>query len=309
MINYKYLLAFTTVIKKKSFTGAAKELYMTQPAISWQIKNLENEIGLILIERKERGTKLTEAGKRFYMYAEKIIKAQEQLIEEMKQLKCMGKGRLLIGASTVPGEYILPVYINRFKEEYPSADVFILTGSSESICEQLLHEDIHIGVIGAKLEDTRIEFKSFKKDKVILIANNDHPLTKLREVTLEDIVKYPIVIREHGSGVRKIVEDTLDKYNYKLRHFSYCIELSGSRSGITAVKNSNSIAWVSNIVARDSIALNEVKEILVKDVNLNREIYLIRHKIKILSPLSEAFFNFILKQMDKKQMDKNGKIK
>ena len=131
MINYKHLLAFVTVVRKKSFTVAAKELYMTQPAISWQIKNLENEIDLVLIERKERGTKLTEAGKQFYVYAEKIIKAHEQLIEEMKQLKCMEKGKLIVGASTVPGEYILPAYMSSFKEAFPATDVLVSTGSSE----------------------------------------------------------------------------------------------------------------------------------------------------------------------------------
>ena len=298
MINYKHLLAFVTVVRKKSFTGAAKELYMTQPAISWQIKNLENEIDLVLIERKERGTKLTEAGKQFYMYAEKIIKAHEQLIEEMKQLKCMEKGRLLVGASTVPGEYILPAYMSRFKEAYPSADVFVSTGPSENIGEQLLNEDIHIGVVGAKLEDSRIESTAFKKDKVILVASTRHPLSKLEEVTLEDVIKYPLVLRERGSGVRRTVEETLDKHDYKLHHFPYYTELSGSRAGITAVKNSNAVDWVSSIVARDSIALNEIKEIPIKGIKLNRQIYLIHHKIKTLSPLSETFLNFMLKQKD-----------
>lgn len=212
MINYKHLLAFVTVVRKKSFTVAAKELYMTQPAISWQIKNLENEIDLVLIERKERGTKLTEAGKQFYIYAEKIIKAHEQLLEEMKQLKCMEKGKLIVGASTVPGEYILPAYMSSFKDTYPTTEVEIVTGSSESIVEDLINEDIHIGVVGMKINDSRITSKAFKKDKVVLIVRKNHPLTLLEKVHAKDLLKYPLVVRE-----RALVPEGFLRSNWRKR--------------------------------------------------------------------------------------------
>lgn len=298
MINYKHLLAFVTVIRKKSFTVAAKELYMTQPAISWQIKNLENEIDLVLIERKERGTKLTEAGKQFYVYAEKIIKAHEQLLEEMKQLKCMEKGRLIVGASTVPGEYILPAYMSSFKEAYPATDVLVTRGSSEEIVEDLLTEDIHIGVVGMKIEDSRIESRSFKKDQMVLIARKGHPLAEAGEVSAAELTGYPLVIRESGSGSRRLLVEQLEKKGIKLKDFAYLTELSGSRSAVTAVRNSNSIAFVSSLVAGDSLALGDLVQVKVKDLDLNREIYLIHNKLKTLSPLSETFLKFMLRQKD-----------
>lgn len=298
MINYKHLMAFVTVVRKKSFTIAAKELYMTQPAISWQIKNLENEIDLILIERKERGTKLTEAGKQFYIYAEKIIKAHEQLIEEMKQLKCMEKGKLLVGASTVPGEYILPAYMSSFKEAYPATEVVVSTGSSEDIVEHLIAEDIQIGVVGMKMDDSRIDSKPFKKDKIVLIVQKDHPLTAMEKVSLKDLLVYPVIVRERGSGSRKMLEDALEKKNLRLKNFAYATELAGTRASITAVKNSRSLAFVSNLVARDSIALGDVVEIPVSDLELTRQIFLIWNKLKTLSPLSETFLNFMMKQKD-----------
>ena len=299
MINYKHLLAFVTVVRKKSFTVAAKELYMTQPAISWQIKNLENEIDLVLIERKERGTKLTEAGKQFYIYAEKIIKAHEQLLEEMKQLKCMEKGKLIVGASTVPGEYILPAYMSSFKDTYPTTEVEIVTGSSESIVEDLINEDIHIGVVGMKINDSRITSKAFKKDKVVLIVRKNHPLTLLEKVHAKDLLKYPLVVREKGSGSRRLLEEQLEKKGLRLKSFPYFNELSGSRAGITAVKNSDSLAFVSSLVAEDSVSLGDVVNIEMDDFNMNRNIYLIYNNLKTLSPLSETFVNFILKKRDK----------
>lgn len=298
MINYKHLLAFVTVVRKKSFTLAAKELYMTQPAISWQIKNLENEIDLVLIERKERGTKLTDAGKQFYLYAEKIIKAHEQLIEEMKQLKCMEKGKLIVGASTVPGEYILPVYMSNFKENYPSTEVMVTTASSEKIVDELIAEDIHIGVVGMKIEDSRIESKAFKKDRIIMIVKKDHPLTLASKVVAKDLIAYPLILRERGSGSRKMLEDALEKRGIRIKHFEYATELSGSRASITGVKNSNSLAFVSSLVAQDSLSLGDVVEVEVSDLIINRQIYLIYNKLKTLSPLSETFLNFMLKQKD-----------
>lgn len=298
MINYKHLLAFVTVVRKKSFTVAAKELYMTQPAISWQIKNLENEIDLILIERKERGTKLTEAGKQFFTYAEKIVKAHEQLMEEMKQLKCMEKGKLIVGASTVPGEYILPSYMSSFKDAYPTTEVEILTGSSEHIVEDLLNEDIHIGVVGMKVNDSRINSITFKKDEVILVVRKNHPLTSLSKVTPKDIIKYPLVIREKGSGSRKLLEDQLEKNGFRLKNFPYYNELSGSRSGITAIKNSDALAFASSLVAADSIKLGDVVKVKVDNLDMKRDIYLIHNNLKTLSPLSETFFNFMKNKKD-----------
>ncbi len=298
MINYKHLIAFVTVVRKKSFTVAAKELFMTQPAISWQIKNLENEIDLQLIERKERGTKLTEAGKQFYVYAEKIIKAHEQLIEEMKQLKCMEKGKLIVGASTVPGEYILPAYMSSFKDAYPSTDVVVSTHSSESIIDNLISEDIHIGVVGMKIIDSRIESKPFKKDKVIMIVKNGHPLLKLKTVSIKDVLPYPIIVREKGSGSRRTLEDKMESKGLRLKNFAYFTELSGNRSAITGVKNSNSVAFVSSLVAGDSIDLGYIRAIEIEDFDLSRNIYLIHNKLKTLSPLSETFINFMLKQKD-----------
>lgn len=298
MINYKHLLAFVTVVRKKSFTIAAKELFMTQPAISWQIKNLEGEIDLQLIERKERGTKLTEAGKQFYVYAEKIIKAHEQLIEEMKQLKCMEKGKLIVGASTVPGEYILPAYMSSFKDAYPATDVMVTTTSSDDVVENLISEDIHIGVVGMKVDDSRIESRPFKKDKVIMIVKDGHPLLKLDKVCIKDVLAYPIVVREKGSASRRVLEDKMETKGLKLKNFAYFTELSGNRSAITAVKNSNSVAFVSSLVAGDSLALGCVKAVEVDDFDLSRNIYLIHNKLKTLSPLSETFLNFMLKQKD-----------
>lgn len=298
MINYKHLLAFVTVVRKKSFTLAAKELYMTQPAVSWQIKNLENEIDLILIERKERGTKLTDAGKQFYMYAEKIIKAHEQLIEEMKQLKCMEKGKLMVGASTVPGEYILPAYMSSFKENFPATEVSVVTGSSEEILESLMAEDIHLGVVGMKIEDSRIESRPFKKDKMVLIARNGHPLADGEKKSLKNLLDYPLIVRERGSGSRKILEEALEKKGMRLKNFQVLTELSGSRAAVTGVKHSNALAYVSSLVARDSIALEDVSEVVVPELAVNRQIFLIYNKLKTLSPLSETFLTFMLKQKD-----------
>lgn len=298
MINYKYLLAFVTVVRKKSFTVAARELYITQPAISWQIKNLEGEIDLVLIERKERGIKLTEAGRHFYVYAEKIVKANEQLLEEMKQLRCMEKGKLIIGASTVPGEYILPVYMGSFKDAYPATDVEIITGSSNIIVEDLINEDIHIGVVGMKINDSRITSVSFKNDTIILIVRKNHPLTRIPKVLLKDILKYPLVVREKGSGSRKLLEDQLENKGLMLKHFPYYNELSGSRSGVTAVRNSDCLAFVSSLVAEDSLKLGEVEKIKLEDFNMNRDIYLTYNNLKTLSPLSETFLKFMVNKKD-----------
>ena len=295
MVNYKHLLAFVTVVRKKSFTVAAKELFLTQPAISWQIKNLENEVDLVLIERKERGTKLTEAGKQFYLYAEKIIKAYEQLMEEMKQLKCMEKGRLLVGASTVPGEYILPKYMGLFKETYPSTDVIVSTGPSEIMGEKLLNGDIHMGVIGAKLEDSRIESKLFLQDEIVMVCRTGHPLADKKKVTLDNVIEYPLIVRERESGVRHTLEDSLSERGYRLRHFPYYTELSGSHSGITGVQNSDAVSFVSNIVAKENLANGTINVVDIADFKMPRNIYIIYNQLKTLSPLSETFLEFMMR--------------
>lgn len=296
MINYKNLVAFVTVVRKKSFTVAAKELFLTQPAISWQIKNLEDEIELVLIERKERGTKLTEAGKQFFFYAEKVIKAQEQLVEEMKQFKCMEKGRLLAGASTVPGEYIIPQYISLFKETYPASDIGVVIGSSESIVEKLLNDEIHVGVVGIAAEDSRIESKLLLRDQIVLACRKGHPLTKKSGVKLKDLIEYPLILREQGSGSRKALEDTLEEKEIRNKDFTYYTELSGSYSGIVAIKNSDAITFISSIVAKEHLKSKEIEIIPIEDLQMDRNFYVIYQKSKTLSPLSETFLKFMLKR-------------
>lgn len=219
-------------------------------------------------------------------------------MEEMKQLKCMEKGKLIVGASTVPGEYILPSYMSSFKDAYPTTEVEILTGSSEHIVEDLLNEDIHIGVVGMKVNDSRINSITFKKDEVILVVRKNHPLTSLSKVTPKDIIKYPLVIREKGSGSRKLLEDQLEKNGFRLKNFPYYNELSGSRSGITAIKNSDALAFASSLVAADSIKLGDVVKVKVDNLDMKRDIYLIHNNLKTLSPLSETFFNFMKNKKD-----------
>jgi len=293
LLNFRQLLTFVTVAELGSFTKAAKKLYMTQPAISWQIKSLENELGLTLLERGDRQVTLTEAGRLFYTDAKRLTNLYEKLMYTIEEYKGLGKGTLKIGASTIPGEYLLPHYIGRFKELFPEISITLSIGDTRDVVEKLLMDSIHLGVTGARPAEEKLIFRPLLEDELILIAGVQHPWAQAGEISLADLGQAKFVFREEGSGTRMVIEEELAARGIPVERLPVEMELGSTRAVITAVAANLGVSFVSRLAVADALSLGQVREIKVQGLDLRRHIYLALHAQRTLSPLANAFLEFL----------------
>jgi DNA-binding transcriptional LysR family regulator len=287
MHSFKQLQCFVAIVEEGGFTPAAQKLYMTQPAISWQIKTLEGGLGLKLIERSERKLVLTEAGQLFYESVQTILNQYEKMDSEMEQFKNMEKGSLRIGASTIPGEYLLAADLARFTKTFPQVELQMCIGDSRSIVKLLLQENISVGVVGLKPEEEQIQIKPFITDEIVCIAPPNHPLCQKEQVILEDVLQERILMREFGSGTRNQLQEEIKKQ--KNSSCKVLMELGSTRAIISVVEAGLGLSWVSKMAVRDEA----VKILDIEDFSIKRDLYVIWLKNRTLSPLGQTFIKML----------------
>lgn len=300
-MNLEYLATFIKVIEKKSFSKAAEELNLTQPAVSFQVQALERECKETLLDRSSTKLRLTQAGKVVYRYAQHLTKEERKMLEELADLKGIVKGELMLGASTIPGEYILPSLLSQFKKKYPLAQLHLEIGDSLSIAKQISQHQLDIGFIGSKFPKLNVVTEKFAADELYLTIPSTHPLSHQKKVTIKDTFKYPWVLREPGSGTRKTFLQELEKKGYSIADLNVVMELGSTQAVITAVASGLGISTVSEWALQPHLANQTIKALSIADLKLKRDFFLAYHPKTPLSRIQEAFINFVRK--------KKGKIK
>lgn len=195
MFSLRQLKAFVLVAENRSFTKAAKLLYMTQPAISAQIKALEERLEVQLLERNDKNITLTEAGQIFYEEAYKIIALHEGFVEVINELKGVRRGRVSMAASTIPGEYVLPMLIGEFGRLYPGLDLSLKIVDTGTVADLLLNRSVDIGMIGAQVKDEAIYHTEFMQDELIII-NGPAEEDRVLEYCPDELFAADFILRE-----------------------------------------------------------------------------------------------------------------
>lgn len=296
MINLRQLKAFVAVAEQGSFTKAAKILYMTQPAVSAQIKALEERLEIQLLERHDKIITLTEAGELLLTEAGKMLTLYDEFLDAINELKGVRRGRLIIGASTIPGEYLLPQVIGGFKKQYPEVEVVLKISDTGRVVEQLTNRSINLGIIGASVKADNLNLSPVLKDELILIAAVNHPLAKKKNVQAADILKNAFILREPGSGTRMVIDRMLSQNGMGLQDLQVEMELGSTRAVITAVEAGLGISVVSRLAANESLLLKRIKEINAPGWNIERSLFLVRNDTMYMSHATQAFINFLVEQ-------------
>ncbi len=293
MFNLRQLRSFIFVAQHKSFTKAAKMLYMTQPAISAQIKSLEERLDVQLMERNDKHVVLTEAGFIFLAEAEKMLAAHERIVESIGDLKGLRRGHLKVAASTIPGEYLLPKFIGHFKEKYEKIGVELSINDTEQVVEALRDRIADVGVTGAKIKCDVVRYENLIKDELIIIAANNSAIARMENLKPEDLVLAKFILREPGSGTRKVMLDRLKGIQIDFDDLDVVMELGSTRAVITAVEAGLGISMVSRWAAQQSLQLQTVKEIQVPGWNHSRQLYIAWNANKYMNKVAETFINEI----------------
>ncbi len=290
MFNYKQLLAFATIVEEGSFSKAAKKLFITQPAISAQIKSMEKELEVTLIERGERGVILTKAGEMLYANSRVILNQYKVLEDALTQYKSTTMGSLRIGASTIPGEYLIPKYIQKYKKKNPKIRIFVDICDSKCVLDKVMNGEVAIGIIGFQPKESDIHALPFVKDALKLICAPN--LTFDDQTPLSQLLKAPHIFREMGSGTRAAIEKHFLKSGIQIeRDLDYTV-LGSTKATLTAVEQGLGLAWLSEHALEDALKLGKIK-CLNTAFDIPRHFYLITQKNRTLSPLEDQFLKHL----------------
>ncbi|MEW6189858.1 MAG: selenium metabolism-associated LysR family transcriptional regulator [Actinomycetota bacterium] len=294
-MNISYFKTFLAVVEKKSFSEAAKVLNLSQPAISFQIQAIEKTYGEVLLDRTGPKVRLTEAGEIFQRFAREILRANESLEQSIDELKGGLRGRLKLGASTIPGEYVVPKILGGFKEKFPNVELTLQIEDSEQIVEKLVNAEIDIGFIGAYIPKENFKLTKLATDELILILPANHPLCTKESMSVKEILREPFIVREVGSGTRKSFEKVLEKLDLSLDDFNVVIELGSTQAVLSAVEGGLGISVISRWAAEKALRLGTIKTITLKDIDLHRDLYLVYDQRRLFTRIQKEFVKHILR--------------
>ncbi|MFN3984266.1 MAG: LysR substrate-binding domain-containing protein [Rhodocyclaceae bacterium] len=219
------LQVFSAVAKHGSFTRAAEHLFMTQPAVTFQIKQLEEHFNTRLLERGHGKVTLTPAGEIVLAYAERILNMSDELESRVAELTDELSGVLSIGTSTTIAAYWMPRLLERFKRKYPRVIPRVVVGNSELTEDRVAARDLDIGLIEIVSDQSGIERRSAARDELLVICSPGHPLTRKRELAAEDLLEYPFITRDSGNAIRDLAEEFFTAAGVPTEALQICAEL------------------------------------------------------------------------------------
>ncbi|WLR55665.1 selenium metabolism-associated LysR family transcriptional regulator [Mesobacillus subterraneus] len=258
-MNLKKLETFIMVVEKNSFSEAAAALKSSQPSVSLKIKSLEDELGFELLDRGAAGIKPTSAGMLVYTAAKDIAKRWRMLEGELGEFQGTLTGTLAIGASTIPGTYLLPGWVKKFRSLFPKVDVKIEIGDSKKIIEKLQNHQIDAAIIGMKVESRLLKSTSVAVDSLVLVTPEDHPLIHTASANFSQLQQYDFVLREEGSGTRKMMERYLAEKGLSLEDLKIAVSIGSTEAVIAAVEAGLGISFISRLAAMPAEKAGRIK--------------------------------------------------
>ena len=292
-MDLRQLEIFAKVAELGSFSRAAEALLLTQPTVSEHIRSLEDELGIRLLDRLGRGAAVTRGGALLLSYAQRILALARETRQAMESFQGRMSGDLLVGASTIPGEYILPAVIGRFKEKYPDIAITLLIGGSGAVIEWVAEGRAEIGVVGARPSNRSIEYRELFPDDIVLIVGAAHPWHGRKQVTIEELRAEPLLLRERGSGTRAAVESALEAAGVDVTGCRVVGEMGSTQAIKQAVKAGVGLSLLSRRAVDEECRVGSLSCLRVKGLKIDRAFYLATHRERSRSPLAEAFRAFV----------------
>jgi DNA-binding transcriptional LysR family regulator len=293
-MNLKKLEAFVSVLEKKSFSEAAVTLKSSQPAISLKIKSLEEELGFELLDRSHSGIQPTAAGVLVYQAATEIFHRWGRLEDDLHGLHDTLTGNLTIGASTIPGTYLVPTWIKKFRKLYPKVTITVEISDSKDILNKLQNQQVDIGIIGMQQHSSKIKFKPIASDSIVLITPYDFPYAETTELNYSLLRDLDLVLREEGSGTRKVMEEYLKLSGYKLTDFRPSISIGNTEGVIAAVEAGLGFSFVSKLAAAPAAKAKRIN-MIEPTIPYERTFHLTNLLEKVDRPIIKEFNDFLIK--------------
>ncbi|MEP6627929.1 MAG: LysR family transcriptional regulator [Ginsengibacter sp.] len=270
------LQVFQTVAKRLNFTKAAAELYITQPAVSKHIQELEHQFKVKLFDRNGSRIKLTNAGEILLQHTEQLFAIYRNLEFEMNNLTLQHSGRLRIGASTTVAQYVLPPVLAAFHKKFSEVHISLVTNNTEQTEHALNNNEIDLGIIEGRSKNTSIKYTEFIKDEIVLVTADKNPLVKKEVIQPKDLKNIPLLLREAGSGTLEVIAHDLKKAGINMRDLNVEMELSSTESIKSYLAHSHAMSFLSIHSILSELRKNEFRIIDIKGLNIERYFYFIQ---------------------------------
>lgn len=262
---------FLEVAENLSFSKAASELFISQPAVTKHIKELESNLNTTLFERKGNKVYLTKAGKTTYDYLKKIAQQYEELEFELGRMNDTFKGTLRIGASSTISQYLIPKVIAAFHKRYPKIELFLFNGNSFEMEQKLLGNEIEVALVENDSSQLNIKYADFLDDEIVAVTSSNSVYSKLKFISLTDFQQIPIVLREKGSGTLEVIQKQLLKNKIKFDDLNILIHLGSTEAIKNFLSDFDGIALVSEKSIEKELLLKQITKISIKGFNFNRK--------------------------------------
>ncbi len=295
-MDFRQLETFVEVAKLKSFSKAAERLFITQPTVTNHIQNLEKELGTLLINRFGKKITLTDAGNLLYKYAINILNSCEMAKFDLASYQGKIQGHLHIYSSSVPRKYLLPTIIKNFLTTYPDVSFTVGDKDSKKVVKGILDGETDFGILGARFSSSNLKYIDLMEDKLVLITPNSpkFPDDNFSFIDKDVLFKEKIIFREEGSGTRALVENVFEKNKFPINKLNIAAYVEDTEAIKELVSLGIGISFLSEKAVQSDLMLGKYKVFYVKDMDFIRKFYFAFHKSRQLSPLSEAFKNYVL---------------
>jgi DNA-binding transcriptional LysR family regulator len=295
--DLRHLQSFCRVADLRNFSKAAEDLFLTQPTVSGHILALEKSLGVRLFDRTGREARLTKAGQILYPFASKVFGLRRDALNALSEFSQGIRGELCLGASTIPGEYILPKLLGEFKREHPHFVIGLKIADTQQIVQEVLKGDVEFGLIGAKIKHASLQYELFAKDKIVFVGASGLSRATRPKIPLNELFQMPFILREKGSGTRMAVEKMLKKIGKNIGQFREIVEMGSTASVKAAVRAGLGFTFISQTAVEEELTQGLVSEIQLEGAEpILRQIYLVSHRGRTLSPIAVRFFRYLRKR-------------
>ena len=291
------LEVFCKVVELKNFTKAAEASFLSQPTVSEHIRSLEEMLGERLVDRLGREALPTQAGQILYKYAKKIIRLRQETMQAMADYRGEMAGHLALGASTIPGAYVLPQRIGGFKKLHPAIQITLSIGNSRMVADGVLAGDTEFGVVGARWSDPALEWREILDDELVLAVYPSHPFAKKKTVEPAQLLTEPMIIRERDSGTRRVVTQLLEK-QLDLSRLQIVAEMGSTEAVRQGIKAEVGIAILSRRAVAEDIERGSLVAVPLANIRLSRPFYLVTRKNRQPAPICSTFLDFLQQTPD-----------
>jgi DNA-binding transcriptional LysR family regulator len=285
-MNLRHLLVFHGVAKAGSVNAAARLLHTSQPAVSRELRTLEERLGVQLFDRLPRGMRLTEAGQVLLDYAERIFGLDDAAERAIRDLADLEGGQLAIGASNTVGTYLLPAFVASFHTRYPKVSLTLEVDNTQEIVKGVLESRFVLGFVEGRIRDEAIEAREFRRDRILAVAAPQHSLAKACALSVRSLAESPSIMREPGSGTREIVERAFARHRLAL----HCgLQINSSEALKRAAMEGGGIGWISELCVVEELRSGRLIALKTPRLALERPLYLLNLRGRRLNRSALAF--------------------